>query len=151
MSGSRLIQPYAWKGYCSMDEERKEYIKAWILKTEHDLKNASIIIDSAAEDKPYDTVCFHCQQAAEKYLKAYLIYLDILFPKTHFIARLIQLGLEKDPELEKIMRADSLTPYGAEIRYPDDYYEVSENDAKEALSISLCVKNYISGKLNLYT
>jgi len=79
-----------------MDRERKNYVAAWIEKAEQDLLAASIILDSGYDEKPYGTVCFHCQQAAEKYLKAYLVFLDVMFPKTHNIGQLIQLGVPHD-------------------------------------------------------
>jgi len=38
-----------------------------------------------------EIVCFHCQQAAEKYLKAYLVKHQVEFQKTHSIMSLINL------------------------------------------------------------
>jgi HEPN domain-containing protein len=45
-----------------------EILRQWIRKAEHDLEAASRIM-AGEEGCPFDTVCFHCQQAAEKYLK----------------------------------------------------------------------------------
>ena len=36
----------------------------WVAKAKNDLLNADNNL--AAEEIPFDTVCFHCQQAAEK-------------------------------------------------------------------------------------
>ena len=48
-----------------------EHAKLWIEKAKNDLLNAD---NNLASDKiPFDTVCFHCQQAAEKLLKAFLV------------------------------------------------------------------------------
>jgi hypothetical protein len=44
---------------------------AWLRKADHDLLN--IQNNLAAKDIPWDTVCFHAQQAAEKVLKAFLV------------------------------------------------------------------------------
>ncbi len=41
------------------------------------------------QDLPLDTVCFHVQQCAEKYIKAYLIYCEIDFKKSHDLGELI--------------------------------------------------------------
>ena len=76
-----------------MAAERDELVRGWLRKAESDLLNARIILSSEAGNLPFDTVCFHCQQAAEKSLKAYLISLDISFPKTHNIGQLVELGL----------------------------------------------------------
>ncbi len=61
-----------------------ELIKEWIRKAEHDLGMAEL----ALENKPeyIDSICFHCQQTVEKYLKAYLVSLDIRFEKKHSLS-----------------------------------------------------------------
>jgi HEPN domain-containing protein len=112
-----------------MDKDKRDYIAAWLKKGEHDLQTVSIIMDALVKEKPFDTVCFHCQQAAEKYLKAYLVFLDVSFPKTHIIAQLIELGAKKDDELRSLAGTDELTSYGTDIRYPDDFNMPSEDDA----------------------
>ena len=38
--------------------------------------------------------------------------------------------------------------YAVEIRYPDDYFEIYENDAKEAFKIAKEVKAYIYSKVS---
>ncbi len=68
---------------------KQEIIKEWIVKGDQDLGTAKLV---AAHIPEYiDTVCFHCQQASEKYLKAYLAELDIEFPKTHKLGMLLDL------------------------------------------------------------
>lgn len=47
-----------------------------------------------------DTVCFHCQQAAEKYLKAVLVILDQEIPRIHDLEQLLDLVKEELPQLE---------------------------------------------------
>lgn len=131
-----------------MDKEVIQYIKNWIQKAEHDFKAVTIILDSKDEDKPYDTVCFHCQQSVEKYLKAYLVYLDVLFPKTHNISHLIEIGSEVDQKLRQLSKAEILTAYSVDTRYPDDFYMPTKDEADEAYSIALVVKIYITSRLS---
>ena len=52
-----------------MNDKEREYVLAWLKKADSDLKNAELVLSAADEHPPYDTVCFHCQQAVEKYLK----------------------------------------------------------------------------------
>lgn len=54
-----------------MSSRRSNYV-AWLAKADNDLLN--IDNNLAAEQVPWDTVCFHAQQVAEKVLKAYLVY-----------------------------------------------------------------------------
>ncbi|PWB50033.1 MAG: DNA-binding protein [Candidatus Methanoperedenaceae archaeon] len=66
-----------------------------------------------------EIVCFHCQQAAEKYLKAFLVKHQIEFQKTHNIMTLINLCSKVDGSFkEKLSHSDILTDYAVEICYP---------------------------------
>jgi len=44
-----------------MNDRVNEYIHSWIGKTDNDLKNAELVHAARDENRPYDTVCFHCQ------------------------------------------------------------------------------------------
>ena len=93
-------------------------------------------------------VCFHCQQAVEKYLKAFLVKYQIEFPKTHSIMTLINLCSEVDNSFnEELSHIDILTDYAVEIRYPDEWYEPTIEEAEEAYGLALEVKKFIRDKL----
>ena len=66
-----------------MTEELKNYIAQWLTKAEEDL----FVVNKLTTDEiiATSTICFHCQQAAEKYLKAFLIYSGKDIVKTHNI------------------------------------------------------------------
>jgi HEPN domain-containing protein len=66
----------------SAPPEVVEVLQQWIQKAEHDLEAARRIF-AVEEGCPFDTVCFHCQQAAEKYLKCLLTARGIQAPRTH--------------------------------------------------------------------
>lgn len=108
-----------------------EISRQWIAKAKNDLLNADNNLK--AELIPYDTVCFHCQQAAEKFLKAYLIANDQSYPISHDLILILEEILLINPKAE-ILRDDLalLMPYAVEIRYPDDWFMPTEEDAKEA-------------------
>jgi HEPN domain-containing protein len=72
-----------------MDKGKRDEINQWIIKAQHDLGAARLLIQS---NKPYlDIVVYHCQQSGEKALKAYLTYQDVIFPKTHSLNILLDL------------------------------------------------------------
>lgn len=81
-------------------------------------------------------IAFHAQQAVEKYLKAYLTWHQVPFPKTHDIERLLVLLATIDKSLTDAL-ADTtvLTMYGVEVRYPGDMAEASEQDARDAVAL----------------
>lgn len=121
---------------------KKDLINKWINKAEKDLRSA--IHELSFPDVVTETVCFHCQQAVEKYLKAYLLFLDIPFTKTHEIGELITKCEKKDREISILKEeTDKLTDYAIEVRYPDEWFEPSLDDAKEAVKIAKKVKEFI--------
>jgi HEPN domain-containing protein len=68
-----------------------------------------------------DLVCFHCQQAAEKYLKALLEESGAAIPKSHDLEMLLLLLLPHHPSLKSHRRAmRSLSEFAVATRYPGD-------------------------------
>ena len=86
---------------------------------------------------------YHCQQAAEKALKAYLTDQNAIVRKTHDLEVLIGLCAEYDPSFENLAdAADILNPYATEFRYPGDVTEPGREDVKEAIaSLSQLLKS----------
>jgi len=84
---------------------------------------------------------FHCQQAAEKYLKALLTRRRVEFPKTHDIKMLSQLA--GGPVADSLSAAKWLTPFGVEIRYPGDTAEMLPGDETKAIAIAGQVKQVV--------
>jgi HEPN domain-containing protein len=73
--------------------ERPELMKEvarWTEKAEHDFLAAEYAMDLAGEGLT-EIVSFHCQQCAEKYLKALLLYRGVTFPRTHDLRLLLDL------------------------------------------------------------
>jgi len=124
----------------------REAIKKWILKAENDLKIAKD--EMLTENPATDAICFHAQQYVEKYLKAYLISKDKEISKTHDILFLIKQCLLIDNEFNYLLElnADSLTSYAVEIRYPEEFYFPSLEEAKEAIEICEKVKQFVINK-----
>ena len=59
--------------------EMDEYVKRWLLKANNDLKVAENEMKLPPDDIVTEAVCFHCEQAVEKFLKTYLITRNIEF------------------------------------------------------------------------
>ena len=76
----------------------------------------------AAREPPLrDLACFHCQQSAEKYLKALLQESGSVVPRTHKLIDLLDLLLPHDPTLRTLRRAlKSLTKFAVDFRYPGE-------------------------------
>jgi len=54
-----------------------DHIRVWIDKADHDLGSSKLIFLHIPDY--FDTIAFHCQQAVEKYLKAILVFMRLIF------------------------------------------------------------------------
>ncbi len=118
---------------------KEDVVQAWMSKADHDLINAKNTLN-LEKDCPYDTACFHSQQAIEKYIKALLCHLQIEFPKIHDIGELISL-LPVDARA-KISEADwgRFSNYAVAARYPAFGDDPSREESQEALVVAERVK-----------
>jgi HEPN domain-containing protein len=124
-----------------MDENLREIVYKWLVKADNDLKTAGQIFN--VDEIITDTICFHCQQAVEKYLKAYLVSKNISPEKTHKIESLLSLCISLDSSFEEIFEVKILTEYAVELRYPDDFYIPSLEEAKEAYQLAQKVRKFV--------
>jgi HEPN domain-containing protein len=104
----------------------------WLRKAKEDLDIAKELL------KPAKTLAggavFHCQQAAEKALKAFLVWYDVPFRKTHDLKELGDACLRIDAALrETIARSVPLTEYAWKFRYPGEPAELTKREARAAL------------------
>jgi HEPN domain-containing protein len=75
-------------------------------------------------------LCFHCQQGAEKYLKALMEELGITLPRTHNLVALLPLLLPHHGSLRRFRRGlDFLTRFAVETRYPGDDASKRQSEA----------------------
>jgi len=124
------------------DEVKREFVRQWVRKAAEDIAAADHLLAGGARFS-YSTA-FHAQQAAEKLLKAVLVWHQVEFPKTHDIARLVALAKEVDSELAEAVRgAEALTPYGVAARYPGELPEPSLDDAQAATSLAKQVRKAV--------
>ena len=119
--------------------EVDEVLRQWVRKAEHDLEAATRIM-AIEEGCPFDTVCFHCQQTAEKYLKCLLTYLGIQAPRTHDLQALALLIPVERSFPVRVEDLAELNPYAVNVRYADDWREPQLNDARRALALASKVR-----------
>jgi len=102
---------------------------AWLARAERDRLNVANNV--AAAETPWDTVCFHAQQAAEKTPEALLAAHGHVPPRTHDLVALLARCVEDEPALADL-EADcrSLTVFAVSSRYPDDLFEPEEADGR---------------------
>jgi HEPN domain-containing protein len=124
------------------EEIRDEFVRQWLLKAEEDLNAAKSLLTYGTTF--LSTVCFHSQQAAEKFLKAYLTYRQVEFPKTHDIDEILDLIAPVNSKLSESLRDTIvLTNYGVGVRYPGEFPSVTGSDAKQAIQMAEKVRGLV--------
>jgi len=115
-----------------MDEATRTAVSRWLIKAEHDLTTAQAVL---SVDPPVtDTACFHAQQSVEKCLKAYLVAVSVQVERTHYLPRLVALCAGSDGDFRQLANtAAELTDYAVTDRYPDDWREIPEQEARDAV------------------
>jgi len=122
----------------------------WFQKAENDLLDVRNNLQ--AEQYAGDTVCFHCQQAAEKYLKGFLAWHRVPFAKIHDLPELLkQVKQVAGTDTERLSdRIFLLDPYSVSIRYPQEYEEEpDEEEVQEAVEAAHAVRAWVRSRLKL--
>jgi HEPN domain-containing protein len=121
-----------------------ELTRGWLRKAESDM----ISVDATLQAGALDSACFHAQQAAEKYLKAFLTLNRKAFPYTHNLGDLVELCAAADSGFRSLTPVVSnLTPYAVQVRYDDAFWPALEV-AEEALSAARTVRDFVRARLS---
>lgn len=110
--------------------DRCDLARGWLLKARSDLNACHLTLTA---EGPYDTTCFHAQQAVEKTLKALLAYHGQIVPRTHDLEELQRLcsALQVLQDLDLYDFAET-TDYGVLVRYDLEFWP-EHNTADEAV------------------
>lgn len=126
-----------------LEDKLKKASDEWVRRAK---SNLALAKQPKLEEVVWEDLCFEAQQAAEKAIKAILVLRGIDFPKTHEIASLLALldqsGLKVPEELWK---ADNLTDYAVEARYPDRVMPVTEDEYRQAIAVAEKVVQWAEG------
>lgn len=125
-----------------MDEAKRKLVHNWLLKASHDLTAARLLTQG---DQPIlDVAIYHCQQAAEKAVKAFLVFKDEFPDRTHDVNVLIQRAMLFEPALVALRDAAiRITPYATLFRYPRPINVPERNQVDEALYDATGIYNQV--------
>jgi HEPN domain-containing protein len=131
-----------------MDQAKRELVQAWLIKARNDLETAHQI--GMFPEGHLDIAIYHCQQAAEKVIKAFLSFHDHELERTHDLRHLIQIATRYDNGFSNWMDvAIILTPYATAYRYPGEAatLEPSRAEFDEALDSGTKLVNFVHSLL----
>lgn len=122
----------------------EEGFEVWLQRAESNLE----IARRARGKKVFlEDLCFEAQQAAEKALKALLIYLSGDYPKVHAFTLLLERLEEHVSVPEPIQDVVELTDYAVQIRHPGDYYPVTEEEYERAVELAEKVLGWVKSQI----
>ena len=128
--------------------EKVEIVKKWIEKADHDLGTAQVTYLYLPSYR--DTIAFHCQQASEKYLKSFLLFLDIPFKRQHSLNYLLGLLSSQIAISQELFEtASELEDFAVEIRYPDTSIDLSDDEIEHAFKTSKLIRIFVLTQMNL--
>ena len=118
-----------------MTIEERNYLHQWLDKAQEDFLVVQQLMLSEIPIKA--AIAYHCQQSAEKFLKAFMVFHKLEVPRTHNIEYLLE-QCGKIDQAFSFIDPGSLTDYGVEVRYPGDFLEPSLKELESLISV---VKN----------
>jgi HEPN domain-containing protein len=128
------------------EQAKRKIVAEWLHKADADFDLASHLLAEGALFP--GAIAFHSQQAAEKYLKAFLALRQVAFPKTHDLQELLDLIESVDGDLAASMRdVIILTPHGVEARYPADRPDATPEEAREAVELAGKLRDSVRNRL----
>ena len=120
--------------------------REWILRAADDLKLAEA--HGTTEPAFIRDALFHCQQATEKALKAFLAWHDKPFRKTHDLRQLSDVCIQIDRLLAPLLdRTELISDYAWKFRYPGAPCEPSAEEVSEALQLAREIVEAIRSRL----
>ena len=125
----------------------KGWSSEWLDFAEMDLGAAEYLLNM--RPLPVEIICFHCEQAAEKFLKGVIVQLGIEPPRTHDLIQLCKICSGADERYGQLADACAeLTPYGVQARYPSNM-ELDASDVDCALRECRRIQDFVKRELKV--
>jgi len=116
----------------------------WLGIVDQDLKSAKLLL----KGEIFSTAVYHCQQAAEKALKAYLAFKNNKITKTHDLTKLVESCSQFDIKFEKLYSdAEHLKPFATKFRYPTEFDIPDVQDTENAVKQAQKIVNFVRKKI----
>jgi HEPN domain-containing protein len=123
-------------------------VKEWLAEAEEDFRFASVSL--AEHDEFFSRICFHFQQAAEKYLKAFIVAKGLEFKKIHNLHILLNICKKKDKEFGELKKpCFFLNAFYVDTRYPA-FWPVgrTKNEAGKAEEAAKRIGDFVKEKID---
>ena len=120
--------------------EKYDKIRILYDKGSLDIKASETLANERDGEFYSSIICFHSQQAIEKYLKAFLMYNEASIPKTHDLLRLAAFCSDFNTVFAEF-ELEGFASYGVDIRYDDP--QPTFDEAKNSIVVAKKVMDYV--------
>src|SRR5207249_2462221 len=122
--------------------------RAWVRKAEEDRR---VLLQLRPSRRAvHSSICFHCQQMAEKYLKALIHERGAVVPRTHDCERLVIVLVPTDATLARFKRAaKGLTRFAVDPRYPELFSTPTASHSRTAWNAAERIRAEVRRRLGL--
>lgn len=122
-------------------------VTEWLAKADEDLEFGRVNLEERKNF--FAQICFHFQQAAEKYLKAFIVAKEIEFKKIHDLGLLLKMAARVDTSLEELKEdCEYLGAFYIEARYPVHWpTNFTRDEADKAYKAALRIQKVIKERL----
>jgi HEPN domain-containing protein len=124
-------------------------VREWLEKADEDFRFAESNLKGGSEF--YAQICFHLQQAAEKYLKAYIIGKGLASDKVHDLVHMLKTCSAFEPEFNAL-RDDCILLNSAyiEARYPVSWpTSYTKETAERSLTAAVKIARMVRSQMGL--
>ena len=122
-----------------------KYVASWMASADDDVRSVKALLKEGISNPS----CFHSQQSAEKYFKAFLANHGQHIRKVHDLPALLNLCIAIDDSFKQLEDdAKFLVGFYVEARYADDYPHFTLEEAKQAYEAAERVKEFVAAKLS---
>jgi len=121
---------------------KQEILQQWLDKGKEELSSAEYL-STMHHPTPDETICYLCQQSAEKYLKAIIFSHDIEPEKTHDLGYLLEICQKYNAGFSTLLsKVLILNKYGVLPRYPNEL-DITNEDMKNALIYAKSIQEFV--------
>jgi len=118
----------------------KELVAEWLRFADGDIDTVLLLKEMRPQHR--EIICYHCEQAVEKYLKGFLASKDLIPPKIHDLTHLCNLCSEQDQVFSSILpQCSYLKQFGVQPRYPKEM-NISDKNVEKAIRHALEVRDF---------
>jgi HEPN domain-containing protein len=130
-----------------MDSDHHSSPQDWLKRAKSNLIRAK---GPKHEDVFWEDLCFDAQQAAEKALKALLLFHNIPFRFVHDIAELLTNLEQNGINLPNDIRATAeLSNYSVQARYPGPIEPITKEEYQEAVKMAERVFSWVQEQISI--